>query len=226
MLNCDCMDYMRSCKDKEFDLAIVDPPYGIFNDKKTTGFQRLYKTQAQANKWDIKPPKEYFDELFRVSKNQIIWGVQYFTEFLPSFSQLIVWDKKTGASYFADGEAAFCSIPGTLRIFQHQWAGAFKDSERGQKSCHPNQKPIALYKWLLSKYATLEDRILDTHGGSGSICIACHDLGFNLTWMEQDKDYYDAACKRYKTHADQEVLFDPREITNSNSGRTAKGEIG
>ncbi len=200
LLHIDCMEYLKGLPDKAFDLAIVDPPYGIFNNEKTTGFQQEYKTQYGANSWDKKPEKKYFKELFRVSKNQIIWGFQYMSEFLPSSSAMIIWDKKTGQNYFADGEAAFCSIPGTLRIFQHQWCGAFKDSERGQKAFHPTQKPVALYKWLLAKYAKPGDKILDTHLGSGSIAIACHDLGFDLTACELDPDYFTQAMARIKAH--------------------------
>ena len=116
LIHGDCMLCMKDFEDNEFDLAIVDPPYGIYKETKSTGFLRKYETQKKAIAWDTAPGPEYFKELFRVSKNQIIFGAQYFAEYLPSFSQLIVWDKCTGDSYFADGEAAFCSIPGTLRI--------------------------------------------------------------------------------------------------------------
>jgi len=219
MLNCDCMDYMAGLPDKAFELAIVDPPYGIQKGN-LTGFKKKTIQHEQSEKcaeWDTRPDSSYFKELFRVSKNQIIWGMQYFVDDLPDFSQPIIWDKKTGDNYFADAELAYCSIPGTARMFTHQWCGAFKDSERGEKSVHVNQKPVALYKWLLSRYAKPGDRILDTHGGSGSICIACHDLGFDLTWMEKDADYYEAACKRYKNHAAQASLFDPVELTKETS---------
>jgi len=194
--NCDCMEYMAKCKDNEFDLAIVDPPYGIFKVD-ATGFKN--KEHQKLNN-DNRPTTEYFDELYRVSKNQIIWGAQYFTENLKDFSQLIIWNKKTGNNYFADGEAAYCSIPGTLRMFNHQWCGAFKASERGNKNIHPTQKPVALYKWLLQKYAKKGERILDTHLGSGSIGIACHDMEYDLVGCELDKDYFDAAEKRIQMH--------------------------
>ena len=211
--NMDCMEYMRGLPDKEFALAIVDPPYGI-QTSNLTGFKKKciqYEQTEKCSEWDKKPPKEYFDELFRVSKNQIIWGVQYFTDMLPPFSQLIVWDKETGDNYFADGEAAYCSIKGTLRIFRHQWCGCFKDSERDEKAIHVNQKPIALYKWLLSHYAHSGDRILDTHLGSGSSRIACHDMGFDFVGIEIDKDYFEAEDKRYSDHVSQLDLIKPEE---------------
>jgi site-specific DNA-methyltransferase (adenine-specific) len=211
MIHGDCMEIMKQYPDKYFQLSCVDPPYGIQKGN-LTGFKRKTIQHEQSEKcseWDTRPDSSYFKELFRVSKNQIIWGMQYFVADLPDFSQPIIWDKKTGDNYFADAELAYCSIPGTARIFTHQWCGAFKDSERGEKAVHVNQKPVALYKWLLSRYAKPGDRILDTHGGSGSICIACHDLGYDLTWIEKDADYYEAACKRYKDHAAQETLFAP-----------------
>src|SRR5574344_396363 len=176
--NMDCMEFLKRQKDKSFDLLLADPPYGIQKGN-LTGFKKKciqYEQAEKCKQWDNVPPKEYFDEVFRVSKNQIIWGEQYFTNYLPAFSQLIVWDKMTGDNYFADGEAAFCSIKGTLRIFRHQWCGCFKDSERDEKAIHVNQKPVALYKWLLKNYAHTGDRILDTHLGSGSSRIAAHDM--------------------------------------------------
>ena len=202
------MPAIKAMPDKAFDLAIVDPPYGI-QVGNLTGFKKKTIQHEQAEKcsqWDKIPKKEYFNELFRVSKNQIIWGMQYFTNMLPPFSQLIVWDKKTGKNYFADGEAGYCSLKGTLRIFRHQWCGAFKDSERGIKAIHVNQKPVALYKWLLKNYAKPGDKILDTHLGSGSIAIACYDMGFDLTGYEIDKEYYDAAVARLEQHKKQQVL--------------------
>jgi len=218
MLHQDCMAFMAGCKDKSFELAIVDPPYGLRVD----GVNPIANKSGDQNhnydhskQWDeYIPDKSYFIELARVSKNQIIWGGNYFLDYLGFCKAPIIWDKLNGDSMFADGEFAWTSprLPRNLKIFRHQWCGAFKDSERNAEKIHPTQKPVALYKWLLSRYAKPGDRILDTHGGSGSIAIACHDLGFDLTWMELDKDYYDAACKRYKTHAAQAQLFDPAPI--------------
>ena len=220
MMHADCMEYMATLPDKAFDLAIVDPPYGIGVDGKNIIANKCDKDNipfvSRSHEWDTSaPPREYFEELMRVSKNQIIWGGNYFLDVLGYCKAPIIWDKLNGESLYADGEMAWTSegLPKNLKIFRHQWCGAFKDSERGAKKIHPTQKPVALYKWLLSRYAKPGDRILDTHGGSGSICIACHDLGYDLTWMELDADYYAAACKRYKEHAAQAVLFEPQEIT-------------
>ena len=215
MLNCDCMEYMATLPDKAFDLAIVDPPYGINLEGKNIIKNKSDSDRVFETAWDTSaPPREYFEELMRVSKNQIIWGGNYFLDVLGYCKAPIIWDKLNGESLYADGEMAWTSegLPKNLKIFRHQWCGAFKDSERGAKKIHPTQKPVALYKWLLSRYAKPGDRTLDTHGGSGSICIAAHDLGFDLTWMELDAYYYTAACKRYQDHAAQAVLFEPQEI--------------
>ena len=210
----DNMDFMKTVPDNYYNLAIVDPPYGIQKGN-LTGFKKKTIQHEQSEKcavWDVTPKKEYWDELFRISKNQIIWGMQYFTEFLPSFSQLIVWDKKTGDNYFADGECAYCSIKGTLRMFRHQWCGAFKDSERKTKAIHVNQKPVALYKWLLKNYAKPNDKIFDSHVGSGSIRIACHDMGFDFEGCEIDKDYWNDQELRFKNHTSQGSLFDTQDL--------------
>jgi len=215
----DCMEYMATLPDKAFELAIVDPPYGIGVDGKNIIANKSdasnIEFQKKEHDWDtFAPPPAYFEELMRVSKNQIIWGGNYFLNVLGYCKAPIIWDKLNGNSMYADGEMAWTSngLPKNLGIFRHQWCGAFKDSERGAVKIHPTQKPVALYKWLLSRYAKPGDRILDTHGGSGSIAIACHDLGYDLTWMELDADYYAAACKRYQTHAQQATLFAPEEI--------------
>ena len=209
MLNMDCMEYMAGLPDNAFDLAIVDPPYGIGVDKMTLGNGKI-KIHRGTSGWDSTAPDEkYFSELFRVSKNQIIWGGNYFH--LPIKSSWVFWDKLTGKNDFSDGELAWSSFGGALRKYTQIWLGQNAKDSDGR--IHPTQKPVALYKWLLSRYAKPGDKILDTHGGSGSICIACHDLGFDLTWMELDADYYNAACKRYKDHAAQASLFDPVELT-------------
>jgi site-specific DNA-methyltransferase (adenine-specific) len=217
MLNMDCMDYMASLPDKAFELAIVDPPYGIgedsdkireYNSKPCDDWAsrkpKIYKSGA----WDFNPPShEYFKELFRVSKNQIIWGGNYFTNNIPVSGGWIVWDKMVVMPTFSDGELAWYSGSNSVKFARFLWAGYRKCEE--SERFHPTQKPVALYKWLLSRYAKPGDKILDTHGGSGSICIACHDLGYDLIWMELDKDYYDAAVSRYQLHASQGQLFEP-----------------
>lgn len=214
MLNCDCMSFMATLPNKAFELAIVDPPYGIGLNGENPIKNKSDPEKVFNTKWDEQCPSEkYFTELRRVSENQIIWGGNYFLDILGYCKAPIIWDKLNGNSMYADGEMAWTSrgLHRNLAIFRHKWCGAFKDSERGSVKIHPTQKPVAIYKWLLSRYAKPGDRILDTHGGSGSICIACHDLSYDLTWMELDKDYYDAACKRYKIHAAQATLFQPEE---------------
>ena len=214
MLNCDCVDYMATLPDKAFDLAIVDPPYGI----KVGGSKSFGKVGGsnivEARTYKIFddsgiPSEKYFNELMRVSKNQVIFGGNYFIEHLRNTPCFIVWDKDNTGN-FADCELAWASFNTAVRKFKFRWNGLLQENMKNKESrIHPTQKPVALYKWLLKNYAKPGDRILDTHGGSGSICIACHDLGFDLTWMELDKDYYEAAVKRYKTHAAQQTLFEP-----------------
>lgn len=210
MLNTDCMEYMATLPDNAFDLAIVDPPYGI-NINHNMGRRHGDKKSAYAPAvWDSSIPDEkYFVELFRVSKNQIIWGGNYFP--LDPTPCWILWDKGFSPDItFAQFEMAWTSFDSSCKKFD-------QSSADPKNRIHPTQKPVALYKWLLSRYAKPGDRILDTHGGSGSICIACHDLGYDLTWMELDADYYEAACNRYKMHAAQASLFDPVELTKETS---------
>jgi site-specific DNA-methyltransferase (adenine-specific) len=207
MIHGDCMDVMAEIGEKEIPLAIVDPPYGIGAENQA-GSENHGWTQWPRKEWDkVIPVKEYFEELFRVSKNQIIWGANYFTQFLPSSMGWIFWDKGQRGFSLADGELAFSSYEKALRVFQFSRAVALQEGK-----IHPTQKPAALYKWLLSRYAKPAELILDTHGGSGSIVIACHDLGHPIIWVEKDADYYHDAVARYKTHASQAVLFEPVEI--------------
>jgi site-specific DNA-methyltransferase (adenine-specific) len=203
--NEDNMQLMARYPDKYFDLAIVDPPYGIGANKMTLGNGKK-KIYRGVNDWDKTIPKEsYFSELFRVSKNQVIWGGNYMTEFLPPTSAWLFWDKMTGLNDFADGELAWTSYNGALRKITKQWLGS--NAKDGLERIHPTQKPIYLYSYILNKYTKPNDKILDTHLGSGSIAIACHDYGFELTACELDKDYYDAAVKRIKNHVSQIKLF-------------------
>ena len=199
LLNIDCMEYMATLPDKAFDLAVVDPQFGIGIGRSP----RLVTDKGlEAKEWDDKPIDDfYFTELFRVSLNQIIWGGNYYN--LPPTKHCIIWDKLQPEKLsFGMFDYAWTSFETANKAFRRS-----PSSDRDR--IHPTQKPVALYKWLLSRYARPGDRILDTHGGSGSICIACHDLGYDLTWMELDEDYYNAACKRYKEHAAQQVLFEP-----------------
>ncbi len=152
--------------------------------------------------WDSKTPSsEYFNELRRVSKNQIIWGENYMTENLPPSMGWVYWDKGTGANDFSDGELAYTSFNRALRSFKVGWVGANAKDKDGRY--HPTQKPVKLYEWLLMNYAKEGDKILDTHLGSGSIAIACHNLGYNLNACELDKEYFDASIKRIENHISQ-----------------------
>jgi len=198
--NIDCMEYLATCEDNAFELAIVDPPYGIDIN------MNMGRKKGQLKKHDVKgwdktiPSEEYFKTLFRVSANQIVWGGNYFP--LPLTKSWIFWDKDVpdGVS-FADGELAWTSYDKTLVKAKVTYTG-FRGMEKGGK-IHPTQKPVKLYEWLLMNYAKDGDRILDTHLGSGSIAIACHNLGFDLVACELDTDYFNAAQKRLKQHQSQ-----------------------
>lgn len=200
--NEDCMELMSRYPDKHFDLAIVDPPYGI-GVNHNMGRRRGDKSSPyKPAKWDsISPDKEYFDELFRVSKNQVIWGANHFnSKIARDTSCMIAWDKGFSEDVsFAQIELAWTSFDTVSKKFD-------KPSAQVDR-IHPTQKPVAIYKWLLKNYAKPGDKILDTHGGSLSIGIACHDYGFDLTACELDKDYYEAALKRLKNHQAQTKLF-------------------
>lgn len=221
LYNADCMDVMREMPDNAFDLAIVDPPYFDGPDKlgyygtsvSSKGVKRPF---YQAKHWNV-PGEDYFRELMRVSVHQIIWGCNYFQ--YPFGSGRIIWDKVNGNSSFSDCEIAYCSSIDTVRMFRFMWNGMCQGKsineghiQQGnkllnEKRIHPTQKPVALYKWLLGNYAKPGDKILDTHLGSGSICIACDDLGFEMTGIELDPDYYQAARKRLINHQAQQKLF-------------------
>lgn len=200
----DCMDYMRELPDNAFDLAIVDPPYGI---NRSGQHESICKNNKHNRKffpdkgWDRKiPNSDYFTELFRVSIHQIIWGANYFSEHLPASMGWVFWDKGQELS-MSDGELAFTSFDRALRRVTINRVELLK-----QGTIHPTEKPVKLYKWLLSKYAKPGDRILDTHVGSFSHAIACHDLGFELTIIEKDEDYFNSAVKRLKEHQKQLTL--------------------
>jgi len=222
--NEDNMQLMARYSDKYFDLAIVDPPYGIGEDglknhsrgKPVTINGSKSKAVCKSQKftpksWDNKPSsKEYFNELKRVSKNQIIWGANHFIENLPyqNSSCWIIWNKENGDSDFADCEMAWTSFKKAVRMFTFKWNGMLQgDMKNKEIRIHPTQKPAVLYKWILDKYAKQGDKILDTHLGSGSIAIACHDYGFDLTACELDKEYFDKAMQRINNHINQQNLF-------------------
>lgn len=212
--NEDNMALMARYPDKYFDLAIVDPPYGSDNivGGYTSGKGGGISKQLQYNNelWNQSAPTvEYFNELTRVSKNQIVWGANHFIKNMPFDSSCwIIWDKENGENSFADCELAYTSFKTAVRIFRFRWQGMLQgDMKNKEKRVHPTQKPVALYKWLLDKYAKPGDKILDTHLGSGSIAIACHDYGFELTACELDAEYYQASMKRINQHTGQVRLF-------------------
>lgn len=196
----DCMEYMATYRNKAFDLAIVDPPYGL-PKRSTTGSGKhknlILNRSHIADKWDVKPDKAYFDELFRVSKNQIIWGGNYFD--LPPTRCFVCWDKCQPWENFSQVEYAWTS-------FDHP-AKLFRFDNRTTKKIHPTEKPVQLYEYLLYHFAKEGDRILDTHGGSMSHAIAAHNLGFDLTIIEKDEEYYERAKKRLMEHQRQQKLF-------------------
>lgn len=247
--NEDCMDLMRRYPDKYFDLAIVDPPY--FNGPNKLnyygkGFSNLgikHNNYKKIGSWDL-PDKKYFNEIKRISKNQIIWGANYFSficqifkipkgnkiyDFIKNYPiGWIIWDKLNTKPSFNDYELAWTSFTFPTILYKFMWNGMLQGKSvfdghisQGNKKLneiriHPTQKPIALYKWLLLNYAKPGNKILDTHLGSGSIAIACHDLGYDLIACELDTDYYNAALNRLKEHQKQLPLFLPEQIYKYN----------
>jgi site-specific DNA-methyltransferase (adenine-specific) len=203
--NEDNMNLMARYPDNHFELAIVDPPYGIgANKEKEHNGWKSYGVKQ----WDNSiPSKKYFNELFRVSKNQIIWGGNYMTDFLKPSMCWILWDKGQRDFSLADGELAWSSFDKALRIFTMPRITALSDAKNSGGKIHATQKPVKLYEWLLMNYAKEGDKILDTHLGSGSIALACHNLKYDLTACELDKDYYDAAMLRLKQHQQQLTMF-------------------
>ncbi len=207
------MALMARYPDNYFDLAIVDPPYGIGEDgskNHTRSKLAVSKNYKSFTGQDKEPPSlEYFEELIRISKNQIIWGANHFISRIPFDSPCwIVWDKINGETDFADCELAYTSFKTAVRKFKWKWHGMIQhDMKNKENRIHPTQKPVALYKWLLMNYAKPNDKILDTHLGSGSIAIACYDLGFDLTACELDTDYFNGALKRLENHKLQLKIF-------------------
>ena len=212
--NEDNMQLMARYEDNHFDLAIVDPPYGInfgqFNrTNKTTDGTRVKANKYKQSNWDDSIPTEtYFKELFRVSKNQIVWGGNYFPYIWNYGGKgFIYWHKGNPVPNFADGELAWTSFNKVAKQFDYRYYGGLEGNTTASEKYHPTQKPIALYEWLLMNYAKEGDKILDTHLGSGSIALACHNLGYDLTACELDKEYYEAAIKRIEQHKQQIRLF-------------------
>ena len=216
LYNMDCMEGMKQFPDNYFDLAIVDPPYYSGNEKRqyygtsisTTGVKRGEYTISKT--WEV-PDDLYFHELFRVSKNQIIWGCNYFNFKFPK-SGRIVWDKCNGNTTYSDCEIAYCSLQNTVRMFRYMWNGMMQgksinegyimqgNKKLNEKRIHPTQKPVLLYEWLLTKYAQKGNVILDTHVGSASSLIACHKLNIDYVGFEIDEKYYKNAKKRMEEY--------------------------
>ena len=218
LLNCDCMEYMKGLPDKAFDLAVVDPPYGIKiasngrlhnNSKYDRGFTK--NAEYKPVSWDDAIPDEkYFKELQRVSKKQIIFGGNFFFEYLQSTRSFIVWYKKGKDTNpnFSPAEFAWTNCDGLPKVYFVDWIGfGYLNNTRGQEKIHPTEKPIDLYRRILKDYAKEGMKVLDTHLGSGSSAIAAHQMGFDFVGCEIDKDYYEAACKRFKEQTAQLDIF-------------------
>jgi len=213
LLNVDCIDYMKTLENKAFDLAIVDPPY--FDAPQKLGYYgaKISKSKVKRgnyqtiSKWDV-PDEKYFNELFRVSKHQIIWGINYYAKHIPHVGR-IIWDKKNDSSSFSKAEIASQSFTISVNMFRFTWNGMLQEDMKNKEiRIHPTQKPVKLYQWLLTNYAKPGQKILDTHLGSGSSAIAAHYFGCDFVGCELDKDYYDAAINRFNLATAQTTLFD------------------
>jgi len=220
LFNCDCNDLMAHVPEKHFELTCVDPPYGIGIDgqKETTNKERNPKQNRKhhlTKNWDSEiPTAEYFRELERVSKNQIIWGANYFVLHLNMAKKgWIFWFKGQEGLTMSDGELAYSSFDKPTRQININRVELLKDG-----TIHPTQKPVRLYEWLLTNYAKQGDKILDTHLGSGSHAIACNNLGFELTACELDTDYFEASIKRIEQASKQATLFEPKQVVKQEQG--------
>jgi site-specific DNA-methyltransferase (adenine-specific) len=214
LYNMDCMEGMKQFPDKYFELAIVDPPYGIgASEKNSTNKKQSRKSATNSTdygnqRWDDGiPTEEYFKELFRVSKQQIIWGVNYYPfDFLTGGR--VYWNKCVTMPTYSDGEIAYCSLINSVKSVTIAWHGMIQqDMKNKEIRIHPTQKPVALYEWLLKNYAKPGDKILDTHVGSASSLIACHNMGFEYIGFEIDEDYFKAASERLEAVKAQTRLF-------------------
>tara|TARA_Y100001973_G_C5076624_1_gene270332 strand:- start:150 stop:773 length:624 start_codon:yes stop_codon:yes gene_type:complete len=203
IINDDCLNIMQNYKDNYFDLAIVDPPYGLNKRIVNKGSSMFNIGGEKISEWDTKPDKKYFDELFRVSKKQIIWGGNYFLDYLSSTDAFLIWDKINGTNDMASSELAWTNVSkNTQTFYLHHFSSGY------DRKIHPTQKPTKLYSWLLENYAEPTDKILDTHLGSGSSAIACHYFGVKeFVGIEIDKEYYDMANKRIEQETKQIKLL-------------------
>ncbi len=228
----DCMEFMENKPDKYYDLVIVDPPYGLGEDggkcrssyvRQKNGFKMFVRGDYPKRQWDkIPPPAEYFVELQRVSKQQIIWGCNNYS--IQLGSARIIWDKVNKGADQSDCEIAYYSEGRKVDLFRYMWRGMMQgksileghivqgNKKKNERRIHPTQKPVALYKWLLQNYAKPGQTIFDSHVGSGSIRIACHDMGFDFEGCELDPDYWQAQEDRYNNHIQQNDLFEKEEM--------------
>ena len=201
----DCMDYMATLEDNAFELAVVDPPYGIDAAKKPISMGRFKRDIHKPKSWDNSAPNnDYFKSILRVNNNQIIWGGNYFIDYLESTRCFLVWDKNNGGNNMSDCELAWTSFCGGVRKFTRSH---IDDHNAGIKRIHPTQKPVKLYDWIYTNYAKEGDRILDTHLGSGSSAIAAHYAGLEFVGIELDADYFNAAVRRFEKETAQGDMF-------------------
>ena len=221
-INADCMGWLEVFPDRYFDIAVVDPPYFSGPEKRRyygrkispIGVQRHYEPSPE---WEV-PGKDYFDELMRVSKHQIIWGCNYFD--YPFGPGRIIWDKCNGGSSFSDCEIAYCSLHDSVRLFRYMWNGMMQgkdihnghvqqgDKRLNEKRIHPTQKPVNLYRWIIQRYIKPGWKILDTHVGSASSLIAYHGAGLHFVGFEKDEHMYQRSMERYKTETAQMSIYD------------------
>ena len=205
LYNEDCLSAMMKMKDNQFDLGIVDPPYGIKRFGNRVELSNRICKNAKINNWDVKPSKKYFFELFRISRKQIIFGANNFK--LPETEYFIIWDKMQTVENFASAEYAWTNIKKPAKVFRYSIHNVMSDRKKENGKIHPTQKPVKLYEWILINYAKKGDKILDTHLGSGSSAIASYNYGFEFDGYEIDKEYFDNAVKRVKQHSKQQRLF-------------------
>ena len=226
--NVDCMELMKEYPDNHFDLAVVDPPYGRGEDGGTNRNKKVLQKNGlriqafdggyEDKSWDKSPPSiGYFTELIRVSKNQIIWGVNYMPIILQGGR--IIWDKVNDGANQCGAEIAYCSIGSRVEVLRYMWRGMMQgvstvngtvqqgNKKLNEKRIHPTQKPVKLYEWLFAKYAEVGMKVIDTHMGSGSVAVAAHNAGVHLTASELDPDYFKSACERIERETSQTTLF-------------------
>lgn len=207
--------YLGDCRDvlptlARVDAVVTDPPYGIFKstdgDGKMFGKDTIYSVDNTAAEWDSRPCDETFAAVVSAAPLYAIWGGNYFAKSLGDSKGLLVWNKLTGGNSYADGECAFTNLVGTMRIFTHQWCGAFKDSERGERAIHPTQKPVALMKWCIS-FAPKSNHILDPFMGSGTTGVAAVQMGKSFIGIEREEKYFEIACRRIEDAQRQGDMF-------------------